>query len=197
MALLFALLAAPMARAEVRIVLSATGGNVVATISGSANTAGLGTALHTTSFTVMVADPAFLIAGGGGSYEQQVNLNRYDLGLSGPSTFGTSDLWAPGDINSGDIAGFIYSPTNGSIYLPRNYVSQSALSGSTTWIGESFMSFGLTPGQSYTWTWGSGGDADSLTVQIVPEPSTLGLLTLGLLGFACAIRRRLGKMGGG
>jgi hypothetical protein len=60
---------------------------------------------------------------------------------------------------------------------------------------QTFASIGLTPG-TYTWTWGSGSNADSLTVQIgpaaVPEPASVLVVEVGFLGLA-AVRHRCGK----
>ena len=42
---------------------------------------------------------------------------------------------------------------------------------------------------SYTWSWGSGGTADSLTLNVVPEPSTAALMVLGIVGLAARRRR--------
>ena len=55
-------------------------------------------------------------------------------------------------------------------------------------------SLGLTPG-TYEWTWGTGMDADSFTLQIgpagVPDTgSTLSLLSFASLGLV-ALRRKL------
>jgi hypothetical protein len=49
----------------------------------------------------------------------------------------------------------------------------------------------LTPGK-YVYTWGSGPDADSLTVDIgsVPEPSTWAMMLLGFAGLAYAGYRK-------
>jgi len=194
MGFLFAAAAAPKAAAAVNILLSTSGGNVVATISGSVNTADLGGLVQQTASTVMVSDSGFLVAGGGGGYQQQVNDDCYtNVTLTGPYAFGTSDLFAQGNINTGDLVGILVAPNDlipSNIFLPRGYVSGTALSGTTTWTGKSFASFGLTPGESYTWTWGSGGNVDSFTIQTVPEPSTFALLGLGVLGLAYVIRRQ-------
>jgi hypothetical protein len=57
----------------------------------------------------------------------------------------------------------------------------------------------LTPGK-YVYTWGSGADDDSLTVNIgeVPEPSTWAMLLLGFagLGFASSWSSRRNRAAG-
>jgi hypothetical protein len=62
------------------------------------------------------------------------------------------------------------------VVVPFGYVSGSALSETATWNDQTISSMGLTPG-TYTWTWGSGIDADSLTLNIAPEPGSLLLFS--------------------
>lgn len=188
LALACTLLSPSQASAALVLTLETSGADVVATISGSVNTAGIGSALHTTGSTIMIAGEGFLIAGGGGTAGQQVQLDRYDTGVHGPAGFGTSDYFGQANSSTGNIAGFLESPTNGSIYVPRNYVSGTALSGTATWNNTSFATFGLLAGSSYTWTFGNGVNADTVTVHVVPEPSSLTLL--GMATAALLARRR-------
>lgn len=70
-------------------------------------------------------------------------------------------------------------------------MSESPLSSSSTFDGETFASLGLTPG-TYVYTWGGGADADSLTVKIgaIPEPGTWVMMMLGFAGLGFAGYRR-------
>ena len=78
------------------------------------------------------------------------------------------------------------------LLVPPGYVSGSPLTTSSTYDGATFASLSFTPG-IYTWTWGSGANADSLTITsaIVPEPSAwvLALGGAGLLGVVARQRR--------
>jgi len=76
------------------------------------------------------------------------------------------------------------------ISVPQGSVSGN-LSDSSTYLGATFASLGVTPG-TYVWTWGTGPN-QNFTLQIgsVPDAgSTLPLLSFALLGLA-VLRRKL------
>jgi hypothetical protein len=79
------------------------------------------------------------------------------------------------------------------LFVPYDYVSGSPLMDTATYDNATFSSLGVTPG-TYVWSWGSGSNADSFTLTVgaaaVSEPSTLELMTLGLLGAGVARRKR-------
>ena len=51
------------------------------------------------------------------------------------------------------------------IQVPNDYVSESPINATATFDGETIATLGLRPGQ-YTWSWGSGGNADSITMNV-------------------------------
>jgi len=79
------------------------------------------------------------------------------------------------------VAGMGYFATS------TNYVSGSELYSTATWAGSTFENLGLTQA-SYTYTWGSGDHADSITVNVVPEPASAMMLIFGA-GVGIAIHR--------
>ena len=156
------------------------GGDVVMSGSGTANTAGLGTAGGPGNIQTMIDAPYGEAFTGG----DMPTSAEYYTGISGPGDFGEgigSIIYA--DSASGDFMG-VYGLI-GRLYLPADYVSQSQLSGTATFEDNTVAGMGLTEGQ-YVWTWGSGDNADSLTLNITPEPATMAMLALG----ATALLRR-------
>ena len=85
--------------------------------------------------------------------------------FSGPSSFGPGTSEVDATSGSGDILGL--TPVGEGLVVPDGYTSGSPLSSSSTYSGETFASIGMTPG-TYVWTWGSGGSADSMTLNIIP-----------------------------
>lgn len=159
-----------------------TGGDVVFSGSGSLNLSDLhhhvgGGALPginptTESVPVLVLGPP----------DNQVDEYGW-ADVSVPAPFGTGGH-VPATSGTGDVFGTtvnIEAPGEAVIWVPSGYVSGSWLSGSIAFSSETFATLGLIPG-IYTWSWGSGENADSMTL-IIPEPSAglLSLLGLGLL----------------
>ena len=164
--------------------LKEVGANVVANGSGAFNLTGL------TLFGI-----------GGGDAHIEPNIAAIDLadapgasqdtyfGFSGPSSFGTG-LFTFASSSSGDLVSIVGAFNE--LFVPRGYVSGTALSGSSTYNSATFASLGVTPG-TYVWTWGTGLPNQNFTLRIgvVPDGgSTVSLLGFALLGLA-AVRRKL------
>ena len=174
----FALLAP--AQAAYVVTLQQVGANVVATGSGTIDLTGLSFFGNGALFAPEISPRIGLILTGpsvpGSTYE----------GYTGPPNFGSGGPTLPSS-GSGDIVGINFFGTE--LEVPLGYVSDTALSTTSTYNNQTFASLGATPG-TYVWTWGSGADADSFTVQIgVPEPSTWAMMLIGFAGLGFAFRR--------
>jgi hypothetical protein len=138
--------------------LTEVGGNVVFSGTGTVNTAGLGASVLYNSGDDINSDLATIIVTAGNN-----GLNF--AGISGPVTMGVAGTSPAPSSSSGDLVGV--NGFNLRLYLPTGYVSGTQLDSTATYNGTTLAGIGFTLG-TYTYTWGAGGNADSLTVQIGP-----------------------------
>jgi hypothetical protein len=162
------------------------GTNVVATGSGAFNLTGLTFVFSVNTGGIAVHASSGLIATGpAGPLPAEVYT-----GYTGPTSFGSGGIFLA-NAGFGDLVGInVFGDRD--LVLPQNYASGTALSDRMTFDNKTFASLGLTPG-TYEWTWGTGMNADSFTLQIgtVPDAgSTLPLLGFASLGLV-ALRRKL------
>jgi hypothetical protein len=178
---------APPAQAAYVLTIEQEGPNVVTTGSGSFDLTDLTAVAMGFAFSDFMSPAGAVIDTGLGAY------TIYSAVLQGPTNFGdghvTGASSASGDFVSLDgVASEIFVPG-----LTGEYKSGSPISGSTaTYDDATFASLGVRPGV-YVWKWGSGANADSFTVDAVPEPSTWALVGVGFLGLAAVRIRRRGR----
>ena len=144
------------------IIVSEVGANLVISGSGTLNLAAL--TLVSSGATVVLgtnSNPGLgiIFLDNGGS----TTLFDVYTGFS-PSTFFGSNTAKFGNVFSGDSFGI--SVDDGDIYLPTGYTSSSFISGSTTINNETLLGAGFLAG-TYTYSWGSGGSADSIIINAV------------------------------
>ena len=171
-------------------------GNVVAEASGTINTMGLTPTERVSTVNyeglfrgglnfvqpgvVGPLDGAIFVGNGGGSIDEYI--------LETTLSFTTGVLWtSQGD--TGNHVGIISRSDMGdSITVPKGYTSGDPISGSSSWPGATLSAMKAIPG-TYIFSWGSGGTADSLTLNIESPPvgesftGTLPSGASGTLGF--------------
>ncbi|QYY37020.1 PEP-CTERM sorting domain-containing protein [Ruficoccus sp. ZRK36] len=170
-------------RAEVKLVINEVDGNVVVTGSGSFNLADLSykSYIPKSNLWPSLKASTSVIYVGPAAY---TTIDVYDGIFSGPSSFGDGNSFISVNSGTGDTFGFAL--VTSTLYVPEDYVSGVALSATSTYEDATLSNLGLTSG-IYTWTWGSGENADYLELTIVPEPATyaalIGVLCLGLVAW--------------
>lgn len=183
-------LGAPPAKAAYIVTLMQQGANVVATGSGTVDTADLTLLGSITGPNAVINPSEGEIALQLTNTQQPFNLFS---GIMGPASFGSGALTNADSSSESPDAGRIL--IDGS--LGQLGVSTSAfLSNTATWDNATLNSLGVTPG-TYVWTWGTGTDADSFTLDVVgtasvPEPGSVALLAVPLsfiIGLALHRRR--------
>jgi len=142
-----------------------SGGNVVMSASGSLNVNDL-----------TLVNPSVGPFGGGGlgvstaTFLMGPNVlgAQYSGFTTTPSNFGPGGPGGPQTSTSGNLFGVVKfdGPTGtSSLIVPTGYTTGTVISSTQTFSGQTFSSFGLTPG-TYTYTWGSGANADSINVVV-------------------------------
>ena len=183
-ALFLGLAGAPgRAHAAFTLTLQQVGNDVTLTGSGTINLSALEFAGNASAQASIRPELAVIYGGptNGATTDEYVGG-----GFSGPASFGNGGFRLASS-GSGGTVGVLGA--YGYLLVPAGYISGTPVTESATFANQSFASLGFTPG-TYTYTWGSGATADSLTVSGVPEPATwLGGALLALSG-AGAWRRR-------
>lgn len=114
-----------------------------------------------------------------------------------PTNFGTGGGFSADSSSTAGffvvIPGYFGGGATSLIEVANGYVSNTTFSVSSTWSNQTIMSLGLAPG-TYTWEWSQNSDGsgarDSVTVNVVPEPSTYALLIAGLAFVTLGVRNR-------
>ncbi|WP_213771265.1 PEPxxWA-CTERM sorting domain-containing protein [Bradyrhizobium sp. dw_78] len=169
------------ARAAAVITIDQVGSDVIATGSGTINLTDLpiiGEDSESANVSKEGGASTILALGGMGSTKGSLTSL-----VAGPSSFGNPSGLYFASSASGDHFGILEGRPGAQLILPSNYVSGTALSDTTIWDNMTLAGLGFTDG-AYVWTWGTGVNADSLTLEIgaVPEPSTWAMMILGFCG---------------
>ena len=181
-------------RAALIINMVESGSDVVATISGSIDSwSGAGTRSDGTGATGSGIRPGGTTSlVGFGNFVGFVSTNwYYYTATTSPTNFGPLDnFWTPSSASASTTMMFRANLNTNNMYISKNYVLGTPVTGTLTWSNKSFATLQVTPG-SYVWGW----TGDSMTMNIgagpapIPEPGTWAAAAL-LAGSAAFMRWR-------
>lgn len=142
---------------DFNVTISQVGSDVVWSGSGSFNLAALTSAGASTIGGGYQSNQAIWAIG------PNVAVDTYSGTITYPLTFGTTAVGVTS--NTGSTFGILPGGSGRLLYVPSGYVSNTNISGTSTYANTTIAGAGLTPG-TYTWSWGSGGNASSLVMVI-------------------------------
>jgi hypothetical protein len=139
------------------VTVAQVGPNVVWSGIGSFNLTGL-TLIGSQSFGAGYSANAAIWAIGsiGATVDQYIGIDP-----NFPTSFGVGGIGITS--STGSTLGILPEGTGRMLLIPSGYTSNTIISGSATYAGQTFTSMGLTTG-SYVWYWNSG--SNSLTMNI-------------------------------
>jgi hypothetical protein len=150
----------------VTLTIQESGANVVWSYSGSLDLSNLtlgGTQTISAGFSVGSAIWAVGLT-------SPVTVDSYSSNafVTFPANFGDNG-GGPASSGTGDTLSVLGGDLGRTLLVPNGYVSNTLISGSTTYLNGTLSSLGLTEG-TYTYSWGSGTN-ESITVLIGGTPS--------------------------
>ena len=104
----------------------------------------------------------------------------YDVNVDNWTSFGTGTDLALWDTSSGDALALFPNPS-AVLLLPEGYLSNTDISGTATKNSATLATLGFSVG-TFVPKLTNGNFTDSITVNVVPEPSTLAVFALVLMG---------------
>lgn len=141
------------------VTISQVGLNVLWSGSGSLDLTALTSSSGGGISPGFAANQAIWAMGPTGNYDSYSGAS-----LTYPTTMGSGGIGAPPS-GSGDVVGVLTGSSPRMIIVPSGYISGSSLSSSVTYTGTTIAGLGLSGG-TYTWAWGSGGNASSIVMVI-------------------------------
>lgn len=159
--------------AVLNMTLQQQGEHVVLTASGTLNLTALTvdpelkavTGLNPSGFPIGPVAVAGPPAGIGGPFR-----DAYHGAIRGPESFGSGSFTFPTSGNDGPVGIGTSTGFGTAVFVPLDYQPGEMLTGSTTFANSTLKELGARPG-TYTWTWGSGADQDSIVLKIGEEGS--------------------------
>jgi hypothetical protein len=155
--------------------IAPAGDNVVLSFSGSLNISGL------TKVDVVAGNYGAI--NGSNNVYFSFNSAQADAYVNSISSVimqsPTSETTGVDDIATGDTFGVFLDGDD--IYLPDGYISGSQISGSSIFPDTSLAELGLTPGVTGFVATLNNGSGDTVSLSVIPEPSSALLLGLGSL----------------
>ena len=136
--------------------INQVGLDVVVSGSGTANLGGITSASTQINTAQIIPSDSTIIIGSG-------NSRNYEI-IAGPSNFGTG-ITTLANSSIGDTFGLQFITADIYLNVPDGYTTNSPLLGTSTYNNTDFGTLGISGG-TYVFTWATGLDADSLTLNV-------------------------------